>query len=364
MGFLSRRTNAGTVAVAIAVVVGLGLGGACSDDPRPVGASQSSVSDADRVTPGQGVRVSMARATWSTGYVQAAIYWSLLRELGYEVNDPTEAEMASGAFYRAMAEGRFDFWVNGWFPQDMVSLEDAGLTGVARPIGVQIADGGLQGFLVDMATADAHGITKLDDIGDNPEIAALFDIDGDGRADLMGCDDGWNCRIVIDDTIAANGWEETIEQVSADHSVLFTDSLARHQRGEPVLQFVWTPGLFTSYLVPGRDVIWLSLDNPIPSQPGAADLPVDECPGQPCQMGFTPADIRVVARNDFLAANPAAATLFEMVAIPAADVSRHVLEFEEGANSESDVKAAAARWIAENRATVDGWLEAARASSK
>ena len=263
-----------------------------------------------------------------------------------------------------MAEGRFDFWVNGWFPQDMVSLEDAGLTGIARPIGVQIADGGLQGFLVDMATADAHGITKLDDIGDNPEIAALFDLDGDGRADLMGCDDGWNCRIVIDDTIAANGWEETIEQVSADHSALFADSLARHQRGEPVLQFVWTPGLFTSHLVPGRDVIWLSVDNPIPSQPGTADLPTDECPGQPCQMGFAPADIRVVARNDFLAANPAAATLFEMVAIPASDVSRHVLEFEEGANSESDVKAAAARWIAENRATVDGWLEAARASSR
>ena len=79
-------------------------------------------------------------------------------------------------------------------------------------------------------------------------------------------------------------------------------------------------------------------------------------------MGFTPADIRVVARNDFLTANPAAARLFELVTIPAIDISLHVLEFENGANSEPEVRAAADKWIADNRATVDSWLAAARAA--
>ena len=86
--------------------------------------------------------------------------------------------------------------------------------------------GGLQGFMVDKATADANGIVTLADIGDNPDIAALFDTDGNGKADLFGCNDGWGCQIVINDTIALNGWEDTIQQISADYSALWLDVLA------------------------------------------------------------------------------------------------------------------------------------------
>ncbi len=311
----------------------------------------------------EGVQVNMARANWSTGYLQAEIYRALLQELGYQVNDPSEAEMSPTSFHSALAEDRFDFWVNGWFPHHVELMEEAGLTDIARPIGMQIPSGGLQGFLVDKATAESFGITKLDDIGNSSRIAELFDLDGNGKADLMGCDMSWSCRYVINDTIAANGWQGTMEQATNDHARQFADSVDRHRRGEPILQFVWTPGPYTAQLVPGQDVIWLSVDNPLPSQRGATSLSVDKCPAQPCQTGFTPADIRVLARNDFLEANPAAAKLFELVTIPEADVSQYILEHGGGSQTESQVKAAADRWIAANRDQVDGWLEAARIAS-
>ena len=314
-------------------------------------------------TPGDGIRVNMARATWTTGYMQAAIYRTLLIELGYDVSDPAQATLNPAEFYPAMADRQYHFWANGWFPHHDQYMSQADLAGIAKPIGWQIRNGGVQGFLVDKATADAHGITKLDDIGDNPEIAALFDLDGDGKADLMGCNSNWPCQQAIDDTIVRNGWENTIEQVSEDHFTLFLDSLRRHDRDEPILVYVFTPASFTARLVPGTDVIWLSLDNPLPSGAGVADLPTNECPGQPCKTGFTPGDIRVVARNDFLMANPAAAKLFELVTIPAIDIATQVLAYENGAKSEADIRAAARRWIADNRVAVDQWLAAARAAA-
>ena len=313
--------------------------------------------------PGEGVSVSMARANWSTGYMQAAIYRTLLQELGYEVSDPAEAELAPATFYPALGEGEYDLWVNGWFPIHTTLIDDAGVADAVSPIGNEIVAGGLQGFIVDKATAEANGITMLDDIGDNPEMAALFDVDGNGKADLMGCNDGWGCQVVINDTIAQNGWEDTIEQVSAEHAALFADSVGRFNRGESILQYIWTPGAFTAELVPGSDVIWLSVGNPLPSQVGAAALPADQCPGQPCEMGFVAADIRVVASNEFLVANPAAAALLEAVSIPVIDIALQNLAYDGGANTEADVQAAADDWIAANRDHVDQWLEAARSAS-
>jgi len=301
----------------------------------------------------------MAQGTWLTSHFTSAIYHALLLELGYDVNDPAQETVAPDDFYQALAEGEYDFWANGWFPHQLQEFSEAGLSGIARQVGWQMRGSGLWGIQVDKATADAYGITKLDDIGEDPGVAALFDLDGNGKADLMGCNDDWSCRVIIDDTIAFNGWEETIEQKSANHETLIADSLRRYERGEPILVLTWSPSPLAAQLMPGTDMIWLSMDTPLPSREAEADLPVDHCPGQPCKLGFAPADIRVVARNDFLAANPAAAKLFELVTISPADVSQWALQYERGESSSTNIRAAANQWIADNRDTVDRWIAAA-----
>ena len=288
-----------------------------------------------------------------------------MQQLGYDVNELANATYAPRDFYQGMANGQFHFWANDWFPTLSRSFVQAGLTGIARPIGYQMRSGGVEGIVVDKITADAHGITRWDDIGDNPAIAALFDRDDDGKADIMGCEQYWHCLTVINDTIAANGWQDTIEQVSGSRAEQFADSVIRMHDGEPLLQHVWSPSAFTGVLVPGENVIWLSLDNPLDDYRNAAVLPAEQCPGQPCKTGFTTADIRVVARNDFLEANPAAERLFELVVFSPLDISR-LTHAHIGAGiqyTEEDVKMAAAQWVADNLHTVDRWLAEARAAA-
>ena len=60
--------------------------------------------------------VTIARANWSSGYMQAAIYAQLIEELGYEVTDPAAATLSPYSFYPALAAGQYDLWANGWFP--------------------------------------------------------------------------------------------------------------------------------------------------------------------------------------------------------------------------------------------------------
>ena len=82
------------------------------------GAADDGADDAPDVdmTPGEGVSVTMARANWSTGYMQAAIYHHLLEELGFEVSEPADLELAPSNAYLSMAQGEFDFWANSWYP--------------------------------------------------------------------------------------------------------------------------------------------------------------------------------------------------------------------------------------------------------
>ena len=321
-------------------------------------------------TPGAGVEVRLARANWDTGYMQAAVFRALLTELGYAVSDPSEAELAPADFYPALARGEYDLWANGWFPthDSFMLAEDTGMSlpdgGVvadyASRVGTSMASGGLQGFLVDKKTADELGITSMADVVANP---GPWDSDGDGRAEIAGCDDGWGCQLVIEETIAANGWEDSVEQVSGEYTALWDEQIHRLEHGEPVLAYTWTPSAYIVELVPGRNAHWLAVPNPVPEQQGAAALPESQCPTQPCEMGFRAADIAVVANNSFLAANPAAARLLELVTFDVLDIALQNVRYQGGANTEADIAAHAAEWISDNREAVDAWLSEARAAA-
>ena len=319
--------------------------------------------------PGSGVEVTAARANWSTGFFQAAIYSELLGELGYDVADESDNELGPDIFYPALAQGEYDYWANGWFPIHEPDLETelpdgSVVSDKVTQVGFEVEAGALQGYLIDKATAEENGIETLAQIVEDPELSSLFDTDGDGVADLAGCNEGWGCADNINQTIELNGWQDSLTHVQGEYSLLFTDVLSRYGQGEPVLYYTWTPNFTVAQLEPGTDVVWLGLGAEAPEgQSGAASVPEGECAADPCEMGFVPADIRVVANNDFLDANPAAAKLFELVEIPPADIFAQNLAMNEGADTQDDIVAAAQAWVEENRDTVDGWLEEARAAA-
>ncbi len=60
--------------------------------------------------------VTMGRANWSSGYLQAQIVHDLLEDLGYTVSDPSANEFPPDLGYQAMALGEIDLWANSWYP--------------------------------------------------------------------------------------------------------------------------------------------------------------------------------------------------------------------------------------------------------
>ncbi len=339
-----QRTTLSVVGIVVtALVIGLGVQGA---------AGQSD--DQEEARP----RVRMARATWDTGWFQAEVYKLLLQHLGFEVDGPVT--MDNPELYAAVAGGEVDMWPNGWFPLHDRYLEG----GLLEAVGTQVDDGALQGYFVDIKTAETHGITTLADLSD-PGIAALFDADGDGLADLVGCEMGWSCSAIIDHHLEAYDLAATVEHVQGAYSPLISETIDRYRAGHPVLFYTWTPNWTVGELVPGRDVMWLEV--PFPSLPDDQAAFLDRtiipgivgCRNDPCQVGWPPNDIRVVANSAFLNANPAARRLLEQVVIPLADISaQNALMVEEEGDPE-DIRRHAEQWVSTNQALVRRWIETA-----
>lgn len=314
-----------------------------------------------------GGAVTMARASWDTGFLQAEINRQLLEELGYTVSDPADETHDAATFYPAVARGDVDLWANGWFPLHDRFLDRQLVTGqtISEPIevvGTQVEAGALQGFLADRATAEELGITSMADLAD-PELAAAFDQDADGLADLLGCNDGWGCQLAIDEHLEQAGWGATVEQVSGDYAQLLAAAQERVAAGEPVLFYTWTPNWTLDVLVPGQDVVWLEAP-PLPDEDAPTTVEgLEGCAtgGGSCQLGWPVNDIRGVANAGFLEANPPVRRLLEQVRIPLDDIAAQNARMQATEEySAADLRQDAADWIAANRDVVDQWLAAAR----
>lgn len=297
--------------------------------------------------------ITMAKATWDTGWFQAAIFKKLIEDLGYQVEDIGTLDNA--AFYAAAAQGDVDFWANGWFPIHDDYLAEDRVQGKVEPVGYQVEAGALQGYLVDKATAEKLGLTSLTDLQD-PEMAAAFDSDGDGKADLIGCDAGWGCETVIEDTLAELNLNETVTHQQGTYSALMADTVGRYTRGESILFYTWTPNWTVSQLKLGEDVVWI--EAPIEGISPASGVP--GCVVDPCVMGFDAADIRTAANTEFLNAHPDVKTLFEQVQIPLEDIANQNQLMVDGEDSDEDIARHVETWLQENQETVNGWLEAAK----
>lgn len=315
--------------------------------------------------PGEGVTVNPAVATWESARPIEMTLRVLLEDLGYEVSDASS--LANPIFYQSVVDGDVDYWGNGWFP-----LHNAQLPGNfdenASVAGTVIEAGALEGYLVDRATAEELGITSLEDFK-RDEVKEAFDADGDGRADLVACPPGWGCEVNIEHQLDAYELRDHVNAIKADYAASFADALARFETGEPVFYYTWTPNFTVFELVPGEDVVWINV--PFSSLPEeSAEFEdattvegLDGCVTEDCNLGFPANDISIVANNDFLAANPAAASIFANVELPLNDVSEMTQRINEGEDSDEDVRAMIEEWIADNQEMVDSWLEQARTAA-
>jgi ABC-type proline/glycine betaine transport system substrate-binding protein len=310
--------------------------------------------------------VRMARPTWDTGWFQAEIYRQLLVELGYDVVGPET--MDNEQFYRAAARGDVDFWASGWFPLHQQYLDAGTVAANVDVVGSEVEAGALQGYFVDVPTAEARGIEDLTALAD-PEIAQLFDLDGNGLADLIGCNIEWACADIIAHHLEDYGLTDTVEQVQGDYSLLMREAVERYRAGRPVLFYTFTPNWTVGELVPGQDVVWL--ETPFQSRPAGFELPdgatripdLTGCASDPCQTGWPANDIQVVGNADFLRDNPAARRLLEAVTIPLDDILAQNAQMVSGEGDFADIERQAEAWIERNAAAVAEWIRTADPSA-
>jgi glycine betaine/proline transport system substrate-binding protein len=296
--------------------------------------------------------IRMARATWTTGYFQAAIFQELLTELGYDVE--LVGDLGADLFYQAAAEGEdVDLWANGWFPLHTRFLTSDDIMGEVIPVGFQVEAGALQGYLIDRATAEEFNITSITDM-ENEEIRAQFDTDGDGEAELTGCNEGWGCASTInEDHLPEFELEDVIDHVQGDYALLMSETINRFERGEPVFFYTWTPNWTINELTPGEDVVWITTPDVEGVEPVEG---VEGCVEDPCQMGFIGNDIRAVGNVEFLRNNPAVAALMSQVEIPLDDIAQQNVMMFEGEDSEEDIMEQAEEWLDDNSDLVEEWL--------
>ncbi|MCA9851194.1 MAG: glycine betaine/L-proline ABC transporter substrate-binding protein ProX [Dehalococcoidia bacterium] len=313
--------------------------------------------------PGEGVSVQPARATWNTGYFQEAIYSAALEDLGYDVAEAQELD--NPIFYQSVAAGDVDFWANGWFP--LHNQYEETFSQGAEIAGTVAVGGALEGYLIDKAGAEEFGITTLADF-ERPEVKEAYDADGDGKADLHACPEGWGCNTVIGHHLDDLGLRDHINEITAGYSASMADAVARYEDGGHILFYTWTPNWTVNVLAPGEDVVWIGL--PQPSYPEEIDedrLTISGVAGavsDPLLMGFPANDINVVANSQFLDENPAAAKMFELIQIPLEDIFAQNAQMNDGEDSQDDIDRQAREWIQAHQSDWDAWLAEARAAAE
>ncbi|MEI9425576.1 glycine betaine/L-proline ABC transporter substrate-binding protein ProX [Mesorhizobium sp. Cs1299R1N1] len=304
--------------------------------------------------PGAGVTVRPVIQPVIEEMFQARIVFHALQDLGYTVADPQE--VVAQTAHLAVGTGDADLYTASWDSLHEKFYEEAGGPKVMTKIGT-LVEGCLQGYLVDKASYDA-GVKNLGDLKD-PKIAARFSTDGSGKAELAGCVPGWGCERVIEHQLTEYGLRDTVTHNQGEYNAIIADTIARLKNGKPVLYYTWTPYWVSGALVPGKDVEWLSV--PYTSLPDGAKA---NTVFNGKNLGFAVDSERIVARNDFLKANPAARKLFELAKVSINDVSAENKLIADGEKSTADIDKHVDNWIKTHQADYDGWLKAARDAAK
>ncbi|MGE8321244.1 MAG: glycine betaine/L-proline ABC transporter substrate-binding protein ProX [Comamonas sp.] len=324
---------------ALALAAGLSLGAAAQPQQLP----------------GSGVAVQPLMGTVDEEAFQTLIVSRALQKLGYDVKPPKNLE--NGTQHIVIANGDATFTATHWLPLHQ-GFYDANGGAKAYYREGTFSRNAAQGYLIDKKTADEHHITSLEQLKD-PKIAKLFDTDGDGKADLTGCNPGWGCELAINRHLKLLGLEGRIHHVQGNYAALIADTIARQKAGKPMLYYVWTPYWVSGVLRPGKEVTWLEVPN-VPHATGNDDTRLAN--GK--NYGFKPNNQYILANKAWADANPAAAKLFAMMQVPVADITAQNLRMQNGENKQADIDRHVDAWIQAHQKAFDGWVEQALAAAK
>ncbi|WP_333501020.1 glycine betaine/L-proline ABC transporter substrate-binding protein ProX [Kluyvera genomosp. 2] len=307
--------------------------------------------------PGKGMTVQPVQSTLSEETFQTLLVSRALEKLGYTVSKPNEVDYNVG--YTSIAAGDATFTAVNWIPLHDDMYAAAGGDKKFYREGTLVGSAA-QGYLIDKKTADQYHITNIEQLKD-PKIAKLFDTNGNGKADLTGCNPGWGCEAVINHQLDAYDLTKTVEHNQGNYAAMMADTITRFKEGKPIIYYTWTPYWVSDVLKPGKDVVWLQV--PFSSLPGVQKN-IDTKLANGANYGFPVSTMHIVANKAWAEKNPAAAKLFAIMKLPLSDINAQNAMMHDGKASEADVQGQVDGWIQAHQQVFDGWIKEALAAQK
>jgi len=303
-----------------------------------------------------GAKVTALKTAIAEEGFQMYIVAEVLKKMGHEVEITNDVEYGI-AFKTIANNAKSDdvyFMAAHWDPLQNTMIKGAGGEEKLAKFSNFISNCA-QGYLIDKKTADKYNIKYINDLND-PKIAKLFDVDGNGKADLTGCSAGWGCEKVIEHQLDAYDLRDNIDHRQGSYSALIADTLAQYKTGKPILYYTWTPYWVSGRLVPGKDVVFLQVTHS--ANPNTASTKLSNG----SDYGFNVNNQKIVANASVNVKHKDIAKLFDIIELNVNDISGQNMLMANGQNKEKDIKRHVQTWLKTNKTKVDSWVKEAQAA--
>lgn len=294
----------------------------------------------------------------STGRTDHQLIYEVIEEglaaLGYENGETLTGNYP--AIHLSVAQGDADYTAVHWRPLHNDFYENSGGDDVFLRAG-PMYEKAMQAYFIDKATAEKHGITELEQMKD-PAITQLFDTDGDGKANMTGCNPGWGCEKVIEHHLDAYGLRDHVNNDKGEYFALMANTIEQYKSGKPIFYSTWAPNWIMSVLEMDKDVVFLNV--PFSSLPDDPDANTQWDDGR--NPGFGSNDNYILVNKSFAEENPAAYTFMNGLQISIADLSGMMVRINNGEKSPEQIEQIAKDWIAANQAEFDALIAKAKAA--
>jgi len=287
---------------------------------------------------------------------QTLVVTEILKKMGYEIDGIKDVNYDI-AFQTIANNAKSDdvyFIASMWDPLHNGKIEAVGGDKKVVTFSNFIANCA-QGYLIDKKTADKYNIKYYNDLK-KPEIAKLFDMNGNGKADLVGCNAGWGCEKVIEHQLDAYKLRDTVEHNQGEYSALIANMLADYKTGKSILYYTWTPYWVSGKLVPGKDVVFLQVTHSANPNSSSTKLP------NGADYGFNINHQKIAANASVLTKHKDIAKLFDIIKIDVNDISGQNMLMANGQNKQKDIQRHVQSWLKNNSNKVDAWIKEAKAA--
>lgn len=195
----------------------------------------------------------------------------------------------------------------------------------------------------------AGTVQSIEDLA-APDIARLFDADGDGKGEYWAGDPDWGAAKITQIKFKSHGLGALWEPSVAALPDFLKQFKRRYAAQQPALFYYWTP----EWIHSAYDLV--ALHEPAPG-PGCADLKLDQADwlaASTLKCQIADSKVHIAYSVSLRERNPAAARFLANIRLQPAVINLWLLQI---GREKQDPRAVAEAWVRDNYDTVHGWLK-------